>query len=394
MSNQSASEILSALKSNKNVLLYGPPGTGKTNLLSEIISQLQRESPKAPALKTGTGKGLFGTVQDKTTNHFISPIVEWVTFHQNYSYQDFIVGKRPKPEGGGMVLEPYFGKLMDNIFDLSASEEKKDFVLIIDEINRANVSKVFGEFITFLDPDYRETIDQQNNDRAVGINLAGIEYSYGKSENIKSLKTGSFVQLPESWKFPENVYVIATMNSVDKAAMPIDSAMLRRFHQVPIMPDIEILANKLGTNLTDIKSVASKIENGESTSESFTSAQIAVLILDRVNWFIAKHLGEDFEIGHSVFWHLKGNDEEMWEGLIDVWDNKLLPLIKNRLIKAQSVLISILKIEESAETTKAFYQRTTLSNREEVDESSALSYTPLKSLDIELAKKILRDIAF
>ncbi|PCK30587.1 AAA family ATPase [Pseudoalteromonas piscicida] len=389
-----AKEIISLLKKHKNILLYGPPGTGKTHILSQIVKSFKQDSSTSPTLELGDSESLFGSVaSDSDVQEINNAEVDWVTFHQNYSYQDFILGKRPKPADQGMVLEPYFGKLMDNIIIAKQHDPAKDSVIIIDEINRANVSKVFGEFITFLDSQYRETLDDKPNEDAISINLAGIEYAGGVSEPIKSLKSGQFVTVSEDWKFPENVYLIATMNSVDKAAMPLDAAMLRRFHQIEIKPDVELLAKQLGFQLDDLVKLMDEIRNGRSSLDELTAAHAAILILDKVNWFIANELGSDFEIGHSVFWNISRESEQGWLDLIDSWDNKLLPLLKNRLVRAQSVLSAILKIEESEVVKAAFNYRTTLNPNIHSDYTAPIVCKPLASLKSEEAKSVLLELA-
>ena len=92
-------------------------------------------------------------------------------------------------------------------------------LLIIDELNRANASQVFGEFITLLDSDYRSTIRDVPNPNALRVRLPGIAYDNAVSESIRMLREGGTYQLPHDWTFPEHIYVLATMNSVDKAAL-------------------------------------------------------------------------------------------------------------------------------------------------------------------------------
>ncbi|EGR4674787.1 AAA family ATPase [Vibrio parahaemolyticus] len=386
--------IVSLLKKHKNILLYGPPGTGKTHTLSQIVKSLKQEKTTSPTVVFDSPDSLFGSVESGSSVLEINNAeVEWITFHQNYSYQDFILGKRPKPSDQGMVLEPYFGKLMDSIITAQESKPVKDVVIIIDEINRANVSKVFGEFITFLDSQYRETLGGVPNEDAVSIDLAGIEYTDGVSEPIKSLKTGQFIQIPRKWKFPENVYLIATMNSVDKAAMPIDAAMLRRFHQIEFKPDVLSLATKFGFDLAELEKLVDDIQNDRATVDNLSATNAATLLLDRVNWYISNELGTDFEIGHSVFWDIRVDEEQGWSDLIDSWDNKLLPLLKSRLIRAQGVLSTILKVDESSVTRVAFHYRKVLNSSLQGEFSGPIVCKPLGSLSLEDAKKILLELA-
>ena len=146
-------QALAALADNKNVLLYGPPGTGKTWLLSNIINLLNSR-PEAeggrPVLNVGNPAEVFGVAGEGEIDLPLpkNMTFDWVTFHQSYSYEEFIIGKFPLPKEGGVVLQPFFGLLMNAAINLSESGPDAGHIIIIDELNRANASQVFGEFIT------------------------------------------------------------------------------------------------------------------------------------------------------------------------------------------------------------------------------------------------------
>lgn len=140
-----------------------------------------------------------------------------LTFHASYSYEDFIEGYRPVESKGGMLSL----KLEDGIFKrvcrAALANPKKPYLVLIDEINRANVAKVLGELITLLEKDKR------------GLSI-------------------SLPQSKESFKIPDNVYVLGTMNTADRSIKLLDAALRRRFSFIELMPDAELLAGaKIGT---------------------------------------------------------------------------------------------------------------------------------------------------
>ena len=112
MSQPTVPQIVSALAASKNVLLYGPPGTGKTWLVSQVVASLQPQGNAAgrPTLRVGEAPTQFGTAEGERPGALPRNLeIEWVTFHQSYSYEEFILGRRPRPEGAGIILEPHFG---------------------------------------------------------------------------------------------------------------------------------------------------------------------------------------------------------------------------------------------------------------------------------------------
>ena len=385
-----ADEVIETLAISKNVLLYGPPGTGKTWLISEVMKKIQN-TMAVPAIVPGK----FTSVPSKPlTGSLPSDIsVEWVTFHQSYTYEEFIIGKRPKPQGSGIVLQPYLGILMSLAFELDGASSDKGYLLIIDEINRANASQVFGELITLLDPDYRATIDHKDNSSAVKIKLPGISYTGGISEPIMSLKQATPIHLPEDWVFPENVFILATMNSADKAALPLDSALTRRFHKIEMPPDLSVLADLLDVKLPEVEKKVTNIRSAKVVDPSDLSAEEAtVLILDRVNYHVAQDIGEDFELGHALFSGVvKASPSERFEALAVAWDNIVWPQLLERYAGRPEELKTLLKVESGSGTSPAFFERVRLGTKAESD--APLTITKLKSLDPGKAKLVLQALS-
>lgn len=168
----------------------------------------------------------------------------WLTFHPSYSYEDFIEGFRPTSQGGASLAL----RLEDGIFkrvcrEAQAKPDKK-FLVLIDEINRANVAKVLGELITLLEKDKR------------GV-------------------TVTLPQSKESFCIPRNVYVLGTMNTADRSIKLLDAALRRRFAFIELMPDVEILSG-------------AKV--GDLALDDF---------LAKLNERIARKEGREKQIGHS-----------------------------------------------------------------------------------------------
>ena len=135
-----------------NTILYGPPGTGKTYLtarrcvkICDKLTDAESDTADEPEIRKR-----YKQLVD-------SGRVEFVTFHQSYGYEEFVEGLRPAPNEGqaGFRLEPTPG-VLKRIADRARGDRENNYVLVIDEINRANVSKVLGELITLLEEDKRE----------------------------------------------------------------------------------------------------------------------------------------------------------------------------------------------------------------------------------------------
>lgn len=158
----------------------------------------------------------------------IGPLT-WATFHPSYSYEDFIEGFRPVETGeGGLVLKLEDG-LFKRICRAAQAQPHQNYLLIIDEINRANLAKVFGEIITLLEKD----------------------------------KRGLAVTLPqskESFIVPDNVYLLGTMNTADRSIKLMDTALRRRFAFMEVLPDISLLVGAVinGLPLDDLLTTLNK----------------------------------------------------------------------------------------------------------------------------------------
>ena len=263
-----------------NTILYGPPGTGKT------YKTFKR------CVKICDGKVVENEeeARDRYQKLLKEGRIEFVTFHQSYSYEEFVEGLRPEPlQGGGFELKPKDG-VLKRIAKRARNNHPEQFVLVIDEINRANVSKVLGELVTLLEEDKREGEKNQ-------ISLR-LPYS-GDSDSS------------EPFTLPKNLHILGTMNTADRSIALLDTALRRRFEFEEIPPD----PTKL-----------SKIDDIDLEG-------VLKAINQRLEWFTDR----DHLIGHA--WLMKAKTKKQVD---QIMRNKIIPLIAEYFYddwkKVQSVL--------------------------------------------------------
>lgn len=352
----------------KNIILYGAPGVGKTHNYQKLISMIEEGKTQKEIFdsiskneKLEQNSEIFQTIKDEKR-------VEFVTFHQSYSYEDFIEGFRPQ-ENNGIKLEdgifkklcddaevnllrstntkdllfvdavklllkekienqdsvkidlkrkdsyykiydynektiyfekqngdqthtlslktlekmyyegennivsgglaPYYNPLLEKLLELKNKDsvepiDQKNFYIVIDEINRGNISKIFGELITLIEEDKRDTYE--------------VTLPYSK----------------EKFKIPSNLYIIATMNSTDKSIATVDIALRRRFTFLKMQPKPELVDHIKAREL-----------------------------MESLNAYISEKLNDDYKLGHSYFMQVQSDED-----LEFVKEYKIKPLLE------------------------------------------------------------------
>lgn len=280
------------LELEKNIILHGAPGTGKTFTAQQIASQMI------------FNKGYENLTEVEETQ------IKFVQFHPSYDYTDFVEGLRPKKEAGqkeigferknGVFKEFCEKAILAKNEAESLQNEKKEapkFVFIIDEINRGDISKIFGELFFSIEPSYR------------GENGKVLTQYQNLMEEDDVFKDGFYI--------PENVYIIGTMNDIDRSVESMDFAMRRRFVFYEITAKDSAKAMGIDYDKSPMK---------------------------RLNDAIEKEFGRDYQIGGAYFKKYKDrlNDKEV---LKELWKHSLKGLIREYLRGRKNVETELIEFE-------------------------------------------------
>lgn len=244
---------------NSNVILYGAPGTGKTYSVKKLLQKIPSEQ------------------------------VIWTQFHPNYSYEDFIEGFRPTgvDESGKLKFSVVNGSFKELCIRALKSPDKPYF-FVADEINRGNLSSIFGETLSLLETDYRYNPNNKNAN-LVSTPLSSVIEKIGDDSLIFTRDSSNTVK----FGIPRNVFFIGMMNDVDKSIDSFDLALRRRFSWKKYEFDENALFNYL------FEKYDGKIdyENLNSEITRFINN------VNKLNKFISEklNLGDSYKFGHSFF---------------------------------------------------------------------------------------------
>jgi hypothetical protein len=235
--------IIALLKRKKNIILQGPPGVGKTFLARKLAYEM------------------MGQRNDRN--------IEMVQFHQSFSYEDFIQGLRPNRHGGFEVKNGVFYSFCQK----AHAHPDRQFFFIIDEINRGNLSKIFGELMMLIEPDKRDS-------------RYALKLTYTEDE-------------ADRFFIPGNLFIIGTMNTADRSLAIVDYALRRRFAFITLSP----LYNDAFQKFMTRKRISLELLDH------------ILKAVDRVNHKILSdvNLGAGFLLGHSYFCSYQANtDDKTW----------------------------------------------------------------------------------
>jgi 5-methylcytosine-specific restriction endonuclease McrBC GTP-binding regulatory subunit McrB len=274
-----------------NTILFGPPGTGKTyNTIAYALAICDGEegldrngleidnkgNPTVDFEEYETAQNRFKTLKENGQ-------IAFTTFHQSYGYEEFIEGIKPKisPEvADGEIQYEYFSGIFKKFCNEAKDHPDDNYVFIIDEINRGNISKIFGELITLIEDTKR------------------IGNGQTEATTVKLPYTG------EDFGVPKNVYILGTMNTADRSIALMDTALRRRFNFVEMLPDPNVL-------------------NGIVVDEINIQKMLTV-----INQRVEALYDREHTIGHAFFTKLLNAENQNIQKLNEIFRNKVIPLLQ------------------------------------------------------------------
>ena len=298
-SNNFRHQLTQSLLKSPNLILHGAPGTGKTYLAKEIAVEL-----------TNGNKDQIGFVQ----------------FHPSYDYTDFVEGLRPVSNRDRAIefklQDGIFKKFCQKARDAKKTGGQDNFVFIIDEINRGEISKIFGELFFSIDSDYR-----------------------GEKGSV-STQYANLHETDDKFYIPENVYIIGTMNDIDRSVDTFDFAMRRRFRFVEVTAESQlyILDKELGERAEEAKT---RLRNLNAAIEN------------------VQELNSHYHIGPSYFLRLKEVkfDYEL------LWSDYLQPLLEDYVRGSYDEAETLETLKKAFDLTKNEQKDQAVADNNEGDEN-------------------------
>lgn len=291
-------------KLTKNLILYGPPGTGKTfdtvtYAVAICMRKTKEELEELNEFKDTSGKVDHAKIFDKYEELRKKGRIKFITFHQSYGYEEFIEGIKPKLEIDNKTELQY--EIKDGSFkafckkanpscicknstdsvNTDRQSELEPYVFIIDEINRGNISKIFGELITLIEPN--------------------------KRLGAKETRWATLPYSGDDFSVPNNVYILGTMNTADRSLALMDTALRRRFNFIEMIPDYKVLNENITIDGQDLK---------------------LQLMLQTINNRIECLYDKEHTIGHGYFIKLNKQENQTKDILKEIFKEKVIPLLQ------------------------------------------------------------------
>lgn len=290
----------------------------------------------------------------------------FVTFHQSYGYEEFIEGLRPvlttdeEVEAESVAYEIRAGVFKELCREARLSPNQR-FALVIDEINRGNISKILGELITLIEHDKRDPLDGSPPPAEVALAYSG-----------------------EKFSVPANVDVIGTMNTADRSLALLDTALRRRFEFVPLLPDTRAEKDPDDPDSAPLAGLVVTTDAGKIDVR---------LLLERINERIEALYDRDHTIGHAYFTHLRNapDGQERFEALAATFRNRIVPLLEEYFFEDWQKIRLVLADNQKPDPATRFVIET-----EDHEQDLAALFGNDHGLEVYAAKRryALQDAAF
>lgn len=324
----------------KNSILYGPPGTGKTYYTAyysvAICDDLSIEELE---------KKSYGEVLERFNTLKKEGRIAFTTFHQSYGYEEFIEGIRPVMAGEEEKKSIEY-EIVPGVFkkfcDEAALVDDEPYIFIIDEINRGNISKIFGELITLIEGTKRK----------------------GEREELSAFLPYS----QEEFGVPKNVYILGTMNTADRSIALMDTALRRRFNFIEMMPDCRTIEDIV------IRQNGKEVNIGN--------------VLDIINRRIEFLFDREHTIGHAFFTSLKNEDSNSIKRLANIFRNSIIPLLQEYFYDDYEKIRLVLGDNHKKDEQFQFIKKVNIEPKELFGESIRLESTDFYSLNEDALGKI------